>query len=218
MLLRLLTLHALALPDVQPTTRGQGGAGGTYDDNAGDLDEHAALAEAGHRVDSGGLVLDVLEGEVLFAWRQSAWAFRPWCNGPRGQGCIERALGYSSPPRAQCPSQNKAHLQLVHNRRNTKNRCRLVGEHARIAVQRGEALAVCVEGLVVERHELVRDLLEVGSHLCLCLGGSVLFFLELFGSWELGVGGAEEPGAQASKWWWREEVGRGLRGGGRTCW
>lgn len=37
----------------------------TYNDVAGHLYEDAAVAEAGHGVDGGGVVLDVLEGEVL---------------------------------------------------------------------------------------------------------------------------------------------------------
>lgn len=56
------------------------------------------------------------------------------------------------------------YLQLVHDGSNTDDRCGLVGEHAGVAVQGGQALAVCIEGVVVEGHELVRDILEIGSH------------------------------------------------------
>lgn len=40
-------------------------SGKTYDDKTGDLDEDAAVAEAGHGIDGVGLMLDILEGKVL---------------------------------------------------------------------------------------------------------------------------------------------------------
>lgn len=57
-----------------------------------------------------------------------------------------------------------SYLQLVNDSSNADDRCRLVGEHAGVAIQSCQRFAGGVKGLVVEGHELVRDILEVGSH------------------------------------------------------
>lgn len=58
------------------------------------------------------------------------------------------------------------YLELVDDCSNTHDRGRLVGEHAGVTVERCQTLSVCVESVVVEGHELARDFLEIGGHLC----------------------------------------------------
>lgn len=56
------------------------------------------------------------------------------------------------------------YLQLVDNGDDTRHGLRLVGQHARVTVERSQLLTVGVELLVVELHELLRDILEVVRH------------------------------------------------------